>query len=329
MTGKPGWISGGGGRYQFAPEIVARVPAGMYMLKRNYSTGQIDLAWNDLQVDNLLDLPGLPLGLLVGQIDTFWNNAEKYKRVGFLHKRGFFLWGSPGCGKTCIVHSICKDVIAKDGVVIKITDFEMAVESTAQFRNAEPGRPLVTVAEDLDTILEGENGARQESYSTSLYDGQNQVNNVVHLATTNRPDRVLDKFIKRPGRFDMVVGIFPPDEQTREAYVRVIGGKYLDDDKVKIIVSKTEGLGLSYLRDVIASHLCLNIPLDDTLDRLQLHFKDKFKTRAGVVKTGYRLGFNAEDMPMENEKRPKKERQQGQQEKEENTPSLVQEDAGS
>lgn len=242
--------------------------------------------------DTLIDLPGLPIKYILDQIQTFWDKTDEYKKYGFLQKRGIMLYGPPGCGKSSITGLLLKQLFERNGVCfLGTTDgFSFLSSTIAEFRKVEPNRPIMTLVEDIETAFESSNGsntAQSEKAALALYDGEQQFNNVVHVATTNKPELIADRFIRRPGRFDLIIGVHAPTRETREAYLKVICNGHLTPKQTTDILDKTEGLSLAYLREIASTYLVLGLPLDETIARLQAQAKQKFTSS----KTGFTIGF--------------------------------------
>jgi len=205
------------------------------------------------------------------------------------------MYGPPGCGKTSLINLLIADFLRKyDGIVVAISDFDTAPKCLLDLRRAEPDRPIMTLMEDVEGIFAGQNGPTQVQAALAFLDGQTQLSHIVHVATTNAPETLADRFIKRPGRFDLVIGIHAPLAETREAYLRLVSGNQISEEKLQEMVMLTEGMGLSYLRELASTHLCLNIPLAETLDRLKTNFKVKAFLSKGTPKMGFSIGFDGE-----------------------------------
>ena len=112
--------------------------------------------------------------------------------------------------------------------------------------------------------------------------------------TTNQPEDLADRFIKRPGRFDLVIGIHAPTSATREAYLRYVTLDTVDEKVLAEIVAKTEGLSLAYLREIASTYLCLDIPLEETLGRLQKNFKAKMLRGKKEPRMGFSIGYEGD-----------------------------------
>lgn len=289
-----GWASDDGKKFRTFSKIEKTLAPGVYKFvkiqgipffyKINFSS------------DVPVSLPGLPSDYILSQIKEFWASEDLYKKYGLIHKRGILMYGPPGCGKTSIIRLLCDEILKLNGIVFCIESFTEASEFVSIFRAVEPTRPIMTIQEDVENVFSGSDKTEEIKAALSFLDGQDQANNIVHVATTNDPDQMADKFIKRPGRFDLIIGVFAPAKETREAYLRHVSKNQLTEEKIQEIVQKTEGLGLSYLRELMATNLCLKIPLDETLKRINSNFKMKKLTNKGakIENVGFTIGYEKE-----------------------------------
>lgn len=283
-----------GERYAAINTASPTLESGEYL----FSVDPNGTLWAEKQksvTDGLISLPDLPTQFILDQIKTFWSKTEEYAKYGWLQKRGILLYGPPGCGKSSIIALLKHQIVENQGVVFGAGEegYTDLINGLKSFRNVEPTRPCMTVVEDIETYLESSNNsnvAKQEKEALSLYDGENQINHVVHLATTNKPDAVADRFIRRPGRFDLVIEIHTPTAKTREAYLTSIGKGNISKEQIEKIVEATKGLSLAYMREIATTYLVLGIPLEDTITRLNKNKKDKFNG-----KEGFSVGFVGEE----------------------------------
>lgn len=284
-----GWASKGG-VFHSVEDVRMLLAPGIYSL----DTGDGMKFYTPVQApsDAAIDLPGLPTKYLMDQIKLFWSVRPLYEKYSLLQKRGILMYGAPGCGKTCTISLLCRDLIEQGGVVFTIDDFETASACVRHFRSIEPDRPIMTLMEDIEGVFRGEQGNSQTKAALSFLDGQDQVNNIVHVATTNEPESLADRFIKRPGRFDLVIGIHAPQRDTRSVYLNWVTQGMVPEDKMRELIDKTEGLSLAYLREIASTYLCLGIPIEETLERLQKNFKmRKLKNSNDKTKLGFTLGY--------------------------------------
>ena len=278
------------GTYRSVEDIRETLPPGIYTL--GIEDGHKLYTPVSAPADQAVDLPGLPSKYLMDQIKLFWSRAERYEKYHLLQKRGILLYGEPGCGKTSLINLLSKDLIEIGGVIFLIDDFATATVCIQHFRSVEPVRPIMTLMEDIEGVFKGEQGNREVKAALSLLDGQDQVNNIVNIATTNQPEELADRFIKRPGRFDLVIGIHAPEADTRRAYLQHVCQNQIPEPELEELVAKTEGLSLAYLREIASTYLCLDIPIDDTLVRLQKNFKMKnLEGKKSKTRLGFSIGY--------------------------------------
>lgn len=266
------------------------VPSGIYEID-NDNSGWF-LSKVKFPSDNLLRLPGMPIDYILDQIDTFWKREELFKQTGLLHKRGILMYGPAGCGKTSIIRLLCDDVVHKrNGIVIMVTNCRLAETALGGIRQIEPRRPILTIIEDIETFM----GSSDESSSArallALLDGETQVDHVVHLATTNKPDVLEDRIAKRPGRFDLVIGLNHPVTEARKAYLHNLLHEHVSEDELQAMTDETEGLGLAHLRELVVASYCLGLSRTDTLKRLRSDFKTKLKIKDKSAGLGFTVNF--------------------------------------
>lgn len=266
-----------------------KLEAGVYYLWES-SSGTIFEPSKQF-TDPIIDLPGLPNKFIRDQVTEFWGNEHKYRENGFVHKRGILLYGPPGNGKSSIIASLVKKLIEEDGIVVIVSKFSVASGAIQSLKKIEPHRKLMLLMEDMDTLLSGDY-ATEEPYALSLLDGQAQVDGVLFVGTTNFPEKLADRFIKRPGRFDLIIGMGNPIKETRQSYLAHILPR-VERETIDLLVEKTEGLSLSYLREIAASYLCLNVPIEESVKRLKATYEAKLKGKtAGMpLRSSNTFGF--------------------------------------
>jgi SpoVK/Ycf46/Vps4 family AAA+-type ATPase len=208
---------------------------------------------------------------ILKDIDNFWNRVDVYKKYNFIHKRGILMYGEPGCGKSGIIQLISQQIIKNDGIVINIKDEEDVERFTSfigTFRKIEPKRPLIVLLEDIDSLA-GE-GRSQTARLLNILDGVKQIEGVVYIATTNYPEKLQERITNRPSRFDRRYKVELPNEEIRRAY---INHKLSDDDlknvDVDLWVTKTDGMSLSHLKEVVVSVIVMGRTFEETMDNLE------------------------------------------------------------
>jgi hypothetical protein len=270
------------------------IPAGIYEIDND--NGGWFLSKVKFPSDNLLRLPGMPIDFILSQIDTFWKRRELFEQTGLLHKRGILMYGPAGCGKTSIIRLLCDDVVHKrDGIVIMVTNCRLAETALGGIRQIEPERPILTIIEDIETFMGQSDESSSARAMLALLDGETQVNHIVHLATTNKPDQLEDRIVKRPGRFDLVVGLNHPVPDARKAYLYNILKDHITAEELDDMVAATDGLGLAHLRELVVANYCLGLDREETLKRLRHGFKEKLKVKRNDASMGFTTTFPEED----------------------------------
>jgi transitional endoplasmic reticulum ATPase len=176
---------------------------------------------------------------------------EKLKAKG---PKGILLYGPPGTGKTLIAKAVANESEA-NFISIKGPEFlskwvgesEKAVRET--FRKAKAASPSVIFLDEIDAVVPARGlGAdsqvteRVVSQILTELDGLEELNNVVVIAATNRPD-IIDPALLRPGRFDKIIEVPPPDEEARMSIFKIhLEGKPVQKDvSLKALAKETEG----------------------------------------------------------------------------------------
>ncbi|MGD0978325.1 MAG: CDC48 family AAA ATPase [Candidatus Bathyarchaeia archaeon] len=154
-------------------------------------------------------------------------NPEIFTRLGIKPPKGILLYGPPGCGKTLLGKAVATESAA-NFITIKgpeifskwVGESEKAIREV--FRKARMAAPAVIFFDEIDSLLPrrglgfSDSGVSERVISQLLteMDGIVTLEDVVVIAATNRPDMV-DPAVLRPGRFDRLIYVPEPDEQSR------------------------------------------------------------------------------------------------------------------
>jgi transitional endoplasmic reticulum ATPase len=190
------------------------------------------------------DIGGLeePKQELMESVEWPLKYASLFTHMGATPPKGLLLYGPPGTGKTLLARAVATESEA-NFISVKGPEFlskwvgesEKAVRET--FRKAKQAAPCVVFLDEIDAIApvrgtSSDSGVTERVISQILteMDGLEPLHNVVVIAATNRPD-IMDPALLRPGRFDRLVYVPPPDLQARKEILRIhTKGKPLDDD---------------------------------------------------------------------------------------------------
>jgi energy-coupling factor transporter ATP-binding protein EcfA2 len=268
--GESRW-SEGDGIFWRAKKTHEQLPSGLYNCVYVDGIGSA-LRKQDLNTDDLLVLPEKNSEKIFAEFEKFWTPARKdnFKKFGFLYKRGFLLWGPPGSGKTSLINLMMKTIIQRyNGIIVIIENPNIASGCLNMVRKNEPDRPLITIMEDLDALVDNYG----ESEYLALLDGAEQINNVIHIGTTNYPQKLDKRFVDRPSRFDTVVKIGMPGWDAREAYFKAkLSDKAIDwwdEQELEKWTRLSKGLSVAHMREMIISVCCLEQNIDDVVERLR------------------------------------------------------------
>jgi hypothetical protein len=257
------WMITGPGTYQVCGRTLPRFPPGAYRCWLDCYGKQFYRA-QELNVDELIDFPGSLADRILSEVDTFWQKGEQFARYGFLHRRGYLLYGKQGCGKSSLIHQIIARVVAAGHVAFFCDHPGTFISCMEQFRAVEPDRPMVCVFEDIDAIIEHHG----DSELLQWLDGNHQVNKAVNLASTNYPRKLDRRIVARPRRFDRVLRIESPDERVRRAYfARKM--PQLRPAEIEAWVEVSAGLPFAALAELLISVECLGNDLHEAAAMLR------------------------------------------------------------
>jgi len=157
---------------------------------------------------------------------------DVFERMGIRPPRGILLYGPPGVGKTLLAKAAATEsganFIAINGPEILskwVGESERAIREI--FRKARMVAPAIIFLDEIDSIAPAR-GSRVDSGVTDRIvnqlltemEGIKPLRGVVVIAATNRPD-LLDPALLRPGRFDRIIKIPPPDRKARVEILKI------------------------------------------------------------------------------------------------------------
>lgn len=259
---KTQWSIVGNGTFLSSSSTVKQLPPGMYKVVKS----EIGILFikQTLNTDDLIDFPDSVFDDVIKEIDDFWTLGKAFTDYGFLHRRGFLLYGPAGGGKSCLVSRICRNIISQGGLVFLCNDaVSLFSHSLSHFREVEPDRQIICVFEDIDAIVE----RTGEAEILSLLDGENQVDKLINLATTNYPERLDRRIVSRPRRFDRIIKVGMPDAPIRRVFFKK--KLKLPDEDVEKWVSASDGLSFAALSEMVIGIKCLGNDFDSVVKRLK------------------------------------------------------------
>jgi transitional endoplasmic reticulum ATPase len=191
------------------------------------------------------------------------SHPELYKSYGKTVGGGILMYGPPGCGKTHLARATAGEIRA-NFMAIGINDvLDMWIGSSernlhALFEQARRSRPCVLFFDEVDALaasradMRASAGRHMINQFLSEMDGIGASNEgVLTLAATNAPWHV-DAAFRRPGRFDRILFVPPPDAPARSAILRIqLKGKPLDSIDHDHVAKKTDSFSGADLKAVV------------------------------------------------------------------------------
>lgn len=188
---------------------------------------------------------------------------ELFRAYGKKIGGGILMYGPPGCGKTFLARATAGEVNA-GFLAIGISDvLDMWIGQSeknlhAIFEQARTHKPCVLFFDEVDALGANrtdmlKSGGRQMiNQFLSELDGVAASNDgVLILAATNAPWH-LDPAFRRPGRFDRILFVPPPDAPARAAILRLLlKGKPVAEIDFDAVAKKTEGYSGADLKAVV------------------------------------------------------------------------------
>jgi cell division protease FtsH len=171
----------------------------------------------------------------LNDVVDFLKNPDAYRKMGAKMPRGVLLAGPPGTGKTLLARAVAGEAGVPFFSASASEFIEMIVGVGASrvrelFAEARKVAPSIIFIDEIDTIGRARGGGsgmgghdeREQTLNQILteMDGFSGSEGVIVIAATNRAD-VLDPALTRPGRFDRVVMVSPPDRGGREAILEI------------------------------------------------------------------------------------------------------------
>ncbi|WP_256299650.1 CDC48 family AAA ATPase [Haloarchaeobius salinus] len=208
-----------------------------------------DVTWND--VGGLNDTKERLRETIQWPLDY----GDVFEAMDLEAARGVLMYGPPGTGKTLLAKAVANEANS-NFISIKgpellnkyVGESEKGVREV--FEKARSNAPTVIFFDEIDSIATergtrtGDSGVGERVVSQLLteLDGLEDLEDVVVIATTNRPD-LIDDALLRPGRLDRHVHVPVPDEEGRRRIFEVhTRNKPLADDvDLEDLAARTEG----------------------------------------------------------------------------------------
>ncbi len=160
-------------------------------------------------------------------------HSDVFRDMGIRPAKGILLFGPPGTGKTLLAKAVATEseanFIAIRGPEVFnkwVGESERAIRDI--FKKARQTAPCVLFFDEIDAILASRSlrdetsgvGRKIVNQFLAELDGIQSLKNVLVIGATNRAD-IIDPAVLRPGRFDNVIFVPPPDKDARVEIFKV------------------------------------------------------------------------------------------------------------
>jgi SpoVK/Ycf46/Vps4 family AAA+-type ATPase len=163
---------------------------------------------------------------IVDAVKVPMEHPELVKKYNVKSVKGILMFGPPGGGKTMFMRAVSNELKGVTMLEINGADISQkdVVSATSEiksiFNRAIENSPSILFIDEIDGIAPNRRSASEEGVQlTSQFlqemDGLREATGVVLVCATNRPS-ALDPAILRPGRFDKLIFVQPPNEAERE-----------------------------------------------------------------------------------------------------------------
>jgi transitional endoplasmic reticulum ATPase len=192
---------------------------------------------------------------LIQAVEWPLKHPDLFAQAAVKPPRGILLTGPPGCGKTLLAKAVAHEtevnfISVKGPALLSMYVGESEGAVREVFKKARQAAPCILFFDEIDSLVPARRSGSSDShvaervisqFLTEL-DGVEELNGVLVLGATNRPD-ILDPAVLRPGRFDVVLEIPPPDEEGRKAIFRIgLRGKPLAEGiRIEELAAATQG----------------------------------------------------------------------------------------
>ncbi|HLC86185.1 MAG TPA: AAA family ATPase [Candidatus Nanoarchaeia archaeon] len=178
---------------------------------------------------------------------------EVFKSMGIKAPKGVLLYGPPGTGKTLLARAIANEseanfILVNGPELLSkwVGDSEKGIRKV--FEKARQASPTIIFFDEVDAIAprrgrSSDAGVTERMVNQMLteIDGLQELNDVIVIGATNRPD-ILDPALLRPGRFDRLVLAPVPDDKARLQILKIHtkGMPLTKDVDLEVIAEKTQ-----------------------------------------------------------------------------------------
>ena len=221
-------------------------------------------------------------------------NPDAFTRMGIKPPAGVLLYGPPGTGKTMLAKAVATEsganfIAVKGPEILSMWVGESEKKIREIFRKAKQVAPCIIFFDEIDSLAprrgrDAGSHVMENIVSQILVEisGLEELHNISVIAATNRPD-IMDPALLRPGRFERLILVPPPDEKARPEILKLYTQKMPlgKDVDLKKLAEKLEGYtgadiealcreaGITALREDIKAKTVSQKHFDEALERVK------------------------------------------------------------
>lgn len=192
---------------------------------------------------------------ILNDVEAFFHRGVNvYKRLNLNPFRKLLFAGVPGTGKSMLCNALAKWTIERDYQAIYISSADSDGSSFWKIQRAlyvasDSKKPTLIILEELDAYLSND----EKALILNVLDGSESFENdggTLLIATTNYPEAIDERVMKRPGRLDRIFII--PETRTlddAEKMLRKYVGEMWQDDHIAV-AEKLVGYPGAFIREV-------------------------------------------------------------------------------
>ncbi|MEW6529077.1 MAG: AAA family ATPase [Candidatus Micrarchaeota archaeon] len=184
-------------------------------------------------------------------------HEDLMKKYKVKPNKGILLFGPPGCGKTLIVRAAASELSASfiilSGAELMKKGYSQAVSVLkTEFLRAKENIPTILFIDEIETVVHSRtiSGGDIVGQLLTEMDGIKELKGVVVVGATNRPD-MLDPAILRPGRFDKIFYIPPPDINGRKEIFKINLGEFASGVDLDLLAQDSEDFSGADISSVV------------------------------------------------------------------------------